>query len=120
MEVNLGFRNTLVMVNFHRVEEGLIPVGRNAIMTAFDRMNPRVHKIQKVPQSSSSHEGWTEARKIQTKQFLVMLGEISIGDLEEQYPESIPPAFDPRLLSKLSCNQFVFFDETHIEQEGAW
>ena len=118
MEANLGFRNTLLMVNSHRVEEGLMPVGRNAIMTAFDRMNPRVDKIQKVPQGNSSHEGWAEARRNQTKQFLVMLGEIGLEQLEREHPEGIPPGFDPRLLPKLSRNQVVFFDETHIEQEG--
>ena len=47
-----------------------------------------------------------------------MLGEISIEELEEQYPEGIPPGFDPRLLPKLSRNHVVFFDESHIEQEG--
>ena len=49
MEANFGFRNTLVMVNTHRVEERLQPVRRNAIMTAFDLMNPHVDKIYKVP-----------------------------------------------------------------------
>ena len=51
------------MVYTRRVEEGRQPVGRNAIMNAFDRMNPRVDKIQKVSQSSTSHNGWREARK---------------------------------------------------------
>ena len=63
MEANLEFRNTLVMVNSHRVREGRILVGHNTIMTAFDRMNPRVDKIQKVPQGSSSHEGWDRSEK---------------------------------------------------------
>ena len=118
MECNLGFRNTLIMVNTHRVEEGRQPVGRNAIMNAFDRMNPLIDKIDKVPQGSTHHEGWREARRNQTKQFLVMLGEISKDDLMREYPAGIPRAFDPDHLPTLTRNQVVFYDETHIEQEG--
>ena len=45
MEHNLGFRNTLIMVNSHRVQEGKIPVGRNALMHVFDRMAPLANII---------------------------------------------------------------------------
>ena len=98
MEANFGFQNTLIMTNSHRVDEGLQPVGRNAIMYAFDCMSSRIDKIQKVPQGSSSHEGWTEARKNQTKQFLVMLDKITFEELNVLHPDAIPPAFDPCIL----------------------
>ena len=52
MEMNLGFRNTMVMVNTHRVEEGRQPVSRNAVMNAFDRMAPQGNIITKIPQGT--------------------------------------------------------------------
>ena len=45
MEQNLSFRNTLIMVNSHRVQEEKIPVGRNTLMHAFDRMVPLINII---------------------------------------------------------------------------
>ena len=56
MEANLGFRMTTIMVNQHRVEEGRFPVGRNAVMNAFDRMNPILSKIQKRCQGDTNNE----------------------------------------------------------------
>ena len=46
MEAGLGFRNTTIMVNRHRVDEVRVPVGRNAVMNAFDRMDTLINKIQ--------------------------------------------------------------------------
>ena len=85
MEANLGFRNTLIMVNTHRIEEGRQPVGKNAIMHAFDRMNPKINKVQKLPQGNKSHSAWALARKNQTKQFLVMLGELTLEELQKMF-----------------------------------
>ena len=118
MEINLGFRNMLIMVNTHRVEEGRQPVGRNVIMNAFDRMNPLIDRIDKMPQGSTYHEGWRDAKRNQTKQFLVILGEISKDDLEKEYLDGTPRAFDRDHLPTLSRNQVVFYEETLIEQEG--
>ena len=67
MEMKLGFRNTLIMVNTHRVDEGRQPVGCNAIMNAFDRMNPLIDRIDKMPQGITHHEGWRDVRRNQTK-----------------------------------------------------
>ena len=72
-----------------------------------------------MPQGRTHHEGWRDARRNQTKQFLVMLGEITKEDLNKEYPDGIPCAFDTDHLPTLSRNQVVFYDETHIEQEGA-
>ena len=47
MEANLGFRNTTIMVNQHRIDEGRVPVGRNTVMNAFNRMDPLVTPIKK-------------------------------------------------------------------------
>ena len=118
VEMNLGFRNTTVMVNSHRVEEGRPPVGRNAVMNAFDRMAPQVSLITTIPQGNVNHDGWRVARKNQTKQMLVMLGEISSDESKTEYPDGIPKEFDPDQLPRLTRNQVIFYDETHLEQEG--
>ena len=71
MEDNHGFRQTTIFLNQHRTEEGRMPVRRNAVMNAVDRMNPRINLVQKQFQGGSS-DAWVEARKKQTKLLLVM------------------------------------------------
>ena len=117
MEMNLGFRNTTVIVNTYRVEEGRQPVGRNAIMNAFGRMTPQVSVIAKIPQSNVNHDGWQRARKNQTKQLLVMLGGISVDELKYEYPDGIPNEFGPDQQPRLTRNQVIFYDEAHLQQE---
>ena len=50
MEDNLGFRQTTIFLNQHRTDEGRQPVGRSAVMAAFDRMNPKIDRVAKVVQ----------------------------------------------------------------------
>ena len=118
MEANIEFRMTTIMVNQHRVEEGRFPVGRNAVMNAFDRMNPILSKIQKRCQGDTNNEAWATAKHRQCKQLLIMRGDISKEELLTEYPDGIPHEFHPDHLPTLTRNQVVFFDETHIEQEG--
>ena len=118
MEMNLGFRNTLITVNAHRVEESTPPVGRNAMMNAFDRMQPKVELIQKVQQGNTNHKAWKNTQRNQTKQFLVMLDELPESESLKEHPKGISSAFNKDRLPKVSRNQLVFYDETHIDQEG--
>ena len=47
MEDNMGFRRTTQFLNEHRTEEGRMPVGRSAVMAAFDRMEPKLDRVEK-------------------------------------------------------------------------
>ena len=47
-----------------------------------------------------------------------MQGALNKKELLEEYPEDIPPEFDPDLLPHLDRHQVVFFNETHMDQEG--
>ena len=50
LEDNLGFRRATEFLNEHRVDEGRLPIGRSAVMNAFNRMSPRIDRIQKTVQ----------------------------------------------------------------------
>ena len=93
-------------------------MGKNAMTTAFDRMAPPVNIIAKIPQGNVNHNAWRRARKNQTKQLLVMLGDLTEEELKYEYPDGIPMEYDPKQLPRLLRNQVIFYDETHLEQEG--
>ena len=76
MEDNMWFRQTTIFLNQHRVEEGRVPVGQSVVISAFDWMMPKVDRVQKVVQGGRS-KAWVLARKRQTKQLLVMQGQIT-------------------------------------------
>ena len=119
MEAGLGFRHTTTMVNQHRREEGLRIVGRSCVMSTFDRMNPILTNIAKCCQGNSNNEGWRTARYNQTKQMMVMTGHITKEELEKEYGiDKIPLYYHPDHLPKITPEQLVWFDETHIQQEG--
>ena len=40
---------------------------------------------------------------------------ITKEELEKEYPDGIPPEYNPDLLPNLSRHQVVFFDEMHVE-----
>ena len=73
LEDNLGFRRATEFLNEHRVNEGRLPVGRSAVMNAFNRMSPKINRIQKTVQEGISAI-WITARFNQVKQLLVMQG----------------------------------------------
>ena len=118
MEQGLGFRMTTLMVNQHRLEEDLLPVGRNCVMNAFYRMKPLVTKLKKMPQGNINNEEWMLARKNQCRQMMVMLGLIGKKDLQNIYEKGIPPWFDATKLPNLNAQQIVWWDEMHLKQEG--
>ena len=51
-----------IFLNQHRTDEGRLPVGRSAVMAAFDRTKPKIGRLAKVVQGGASDE-WAEARK---------------------------------------------------------
>ena len=120
MEDNMGFRNTTILINSYRLDEGKIPVSRSAVMNAFDRMDPKLNNIQKVCQGDTNNRAWALARKRQTKQLLIMQGKIKKEDLLREYKSNIPFEFDPEKLPTISPHQVIFFDEIHIDQEAGF
>ena len=119
MEAGLGFRFTTAMVNQNLMESGKTPVSLSAIYEHFDRMNPTLTKISKCCQSNNNNKAWVNARFRQCKQFSIMFGKIKKSDLKSEYNTlPIPPHYDPELLPQVSPDQVVWFDETHIQQEG--
>ena len=47
MEDNMGFRQTTIFLNQHRVKEERVPAGRSAVMSCFDMMIPKIDRIKK-------------------------------------------------------------------------
>ena len=43
---------------------------------------------------------------------------ITKEELEREYPDGIPPEYDPEQVPNLSRHQVVFFDEMYMEQEN--
>ena len=117
MEDNMGFRRTTQFLNEHRTEEGRMSVGRSAVMAAFDRMEPKLDRVEKEVQGGAS-DAWEIARHNQMKQFLVMRGVITKQQLQEEYNGKLPDHYNPDLLPKLSRHQVIFFEEMHMNQEG--
>ena len=58
MEQGLGFRNTTLMVNKNRLDEGRGHVGMIAVRDAFLPMNPVITKINKRMQGSKCNTNW--------------------------------------------------------------
>lgn len=54
MKDDMTFRQTTIFFNQHRTEEGRMPVGRSAVMACFDRMNPRIDRVEKSVQGGNS------------------------------------------------------------------
>jgi hypothetical protein len=119
MEAGLGFRQTTAMVNQQRREEGRLVVGRSCVMLHFTKMQPKICKIKKCSQGNTSNKAWQTARYNQTLQYLIMLKDLNKQDLIthfKTYP--LPTCFEPTLLPSIDRSQIVFWDETHIAQEG--
>ena len=81
-------------------------------------MATQVSVIANISQGNVNYDEWRRARKNQTKQLLVMLGGISVDELKYEYPDGIPNEFGPDQQPRLTRNQVIFYDETHLEQEG--
>ena len=119
MEQGLGFRQTTKMVNQHRRDQGLTLVGRSAVRNHFEKMNPVISRTQKICQGNSNNKGWIDARKRQCEQFCIMFNKLTTEDLLREHKTfPLPLCFEPSRLPRLHPDQIVWFDETHIEQEG--
>ena len=80
-----------MMVNHSRRQEGKTIVGRNAVMFVFHRMRPTITRIKNPSQGNVYHAHWNVARWAQTKQINVMIGKITLGDLQTEYINSTIP-----------------------------
>ena len=91
MEPGLGFRFTTSMVNQHRIDEGLEPVGMSAVYNHFDRMSLVISSVTKCCQSNNNSKAWVLERYGQTKKFSIIFGQSSNKELESEYiTERIP------------------------------
>ena len=66
LEDNLGFRRVTELLNEYRVDEARLPVERSAVMNAFNRMSPKIDRIQKTVQGGTSAT-WITTRFNQVK-----------------------------------------------------
>ena len=57
MEASMGFLNT-VMVNHYQHEDGHAPTGCNLIIHAFDLVNPKLTRIEKLYQGDNISNIW--------------------------------------------------------------
>ena len=76
MEAYCGFRQTTVMVNEHRRQQGDERVSVYAVMAAFYRLQPKIDVLQKV-QSGGDKQGWINARYNVAKQMEAMQGKLT-------------------------------------------
>jgi hypothetical protein len=107
------------MVNQQRHEEGRLIISRNCVMSHFAKMKPKIVRIKKCCQGNTANIAWQQARMNQTLQYLVMLGKYDETHLVKLlHTAPIPPCFHPKHLPVISKTQLVFWDETHISQEG--
>ena len=119
MEQGLGFRQTTLMVNQHRREEGMRLVGRSAVQHHFDKMHPAINRISKTCQGNTNNHAWEQARKRQCEQLLIMFGRLSTAELLREHTTfPLLLFYEASLLPHLTPDQIVWFDETHVEQEG--
>ena len=79
LEAGLGFRHTLEMVNQSRIDRGLTNIGISALVNTFRRMNPVITKIRQRTQANDNNVEWKKARLNQCKQYMIMLGKISMA-----------------------------------------
>eukprot|EP00978_Attheya_sp_CCMP212_P039955 scaffold212967_cov35-Attheya_sp.AAC.1 len=72
MEMGLGLRQTLELVNEHRVQNGKIDICFYTLHQAYLRLEPVVRPIQRSKQGSCDPESaWAIARKNQSQQLLI-------------------------------------------------
>ena len=74
-------------------------------MNAFNRMSPKIDRIQKTVQGGAS-DIWRTARFNQVKQLLVMQRELTSEEVKKQHDNAIPHEFD--------CNQLPHLDRYQV------
>ena len=111
MEPDLRSRRTTDMENQYRRNTGKTELGRNEIMGAFVQRKPLVTKIEKIPQGNKNHAAWALGGKNQTKQMMIMCDIVTMKNLTLEYPLGISEYFYPSKLTRIKCEQLVWFDE---------
>ena len=98
-------------MNEHLLSEGRESATRASIVSVIKRCKPKITKVIKQKQGSSDvTSAWARARWMQTRQFLIRLGDIDettsfIGPVEKRW--------DRDSLGHLSLDQIAWWDETH-------
>ena len=72
LEANMGYHNATIMVNAHRMDEGLEIIGRSAVINSTKRMLILITKVQKRNKGNKNYLAWVLARKNQCMQYMVM------------------------------------------------
>ena len=73
MARRLGLRYTTLLSNCHCHTKGDNAVCRSTVNLAYNRLQPRTKKIQKIQQGTKNEGKWKEARYRQVKQWLIMI-----------------------------------------------
>lgn len=114
MEQDLCFRRTTMVVDHYRREEG-----KNVVMFAFHRMMPTITRIKNQSQRNINYKAWKLTSYRQTLQINIMLGQITLEDLQSHFSNFPSPHITTHTFSpRLPINKSYFFDEVHVKQEG--
>ena len=61
MQNRLGLCYTTLLINFHRQKHGDNAVSRSNVNLAFNRLQPKITKIQTIQQGTKNKGKWKEA-----------------------------------------------------------
>ena len=76
MEKKLGLRYKTHLINFNFHHKGFNVVCKSTVNLAFLILQPKRTRIQKIQQGTNNEVKRKEARRRQTKQWLIMLNQI--------------------------------------------
>jgi hypothetical protein len=120
MEDGFGIKNTTMMVNAHRLENGLEHVGESAVYNGYNRMLPKVSKIQKHAQSAGPE--WERANWCAAWQKGVRFGLDMPADKQYQPwgdDETTPEWASREKMEEVKCTvvqgQILAADEVHVK-----
>ena len=120
MEDGFGIKNTTMMVNAHRVENGDVHVGESAVYNGYTRMQPIVTKIQKHAQAGGP--AWENANWCYAYQKAVRFGlDVPTDKQYEPWGDDEPtPAWASReRMEENKCTvvqgQILAADEVHVK-----
>ena len=77
MENRLDLRYTTHLINCHHHHNGFGSVCKSTVNLAFLRIQPKIIRMQKIQQGTNNEGKWKEARQRQTKQWLIMLNQLT-------------------------------------------
>ena len=76
MENRLGLSYKTKLINCHCHQNGFDAVFRSTVNLEFLRLQPKITRIHKIQQGTKNEGKWKEARKCQTKKWLIMLNRL--------------------------------------------